>query len=164
FSLPAKPPNVVPSTGPGLRLYWFSQTIGPGRGLEDAIRAMGLARIPGELELRGRALPSYLSSLQNLGTDVAPQLKIVHREFAPPDMMVDLCEGFDVGLSLEQGHVLNRALCLTNKIFTYILGGLAVVLSDTPGQRSIASDLAEGASLYSPGDVQALAQALGRWA
>ena len=33
WALPTKPPNVAPSPGEGLRLYWFSQTIGPGRGL-----------------------------------------------------------------------------------------------------------------------------------
>jgi hypothetical protein len=69
-----------------------------------------------------------------------------------------------VWLSLEQGHVLNRALCLTNKAFTYILGGLAVAFTDTPGQRALAEDLGEGAIIYRPGDIRGLAAGLTRWA
>ena len=40
FPLPARTPNPARLDPRRLRLYWFSQTIGPGRGLEDAIRAL----------------------------------------------------------------------------------------------------------------------------
>jgi hypothetical protein len=163
WTLPSKLPDLNASPGEGLRLYWFSQTIGPGRGLEDAIGAVGAGELAGELHLRGRAIPDYLESLRRLAERSAPQLKIVHHEPAAPDTMVDLCAGYDVGLSLEQGHVLNRALCLTNKAFTYMLGGLAIAFTDTPGQRSLALDLGEGALLYAPGDVGTLAAGLRRW-
>jgi hypothetical protein len=164
FSLPQKVPDLAPSRGAGLRLYWFSQTIGPRRGLEDAVRATGLADISGELHLRGRTIPGYVEGLRRLAGEVAPRLKIIHHEPAAPDAMVELCGGYDVGLSLEQGHVLNRSLCLTNKAFTYILAGLAVVLTDTSGQRPLAMDLGDGAVLYAPGDVSALARGLRQWA
>jgi hypothetical protein len=72
--------------------------------------------------------------------------------------------GHDVGLTLEQGHVLNRALCLGNKALIYVLAGLALAISDTPGQRPLALGLGEGAVLYRPGDVPALAAGLKRWA
>jgi hypothetical protein len=163
FPLPEQPPRLAPSSGDGLKLYWFSQTIGPGRGLEDAVRAAGLRNIRGELHLRGRAIPGYLDSLRRLAGQSAERLRITHHEPAAPDAMAELCAGYDVGLSLEQGHVLNRALCLTNKAFTYMLGGLAIAFSDTPGQRPLALDLGEGALLYAPGDVESLAAGLKRW-
>jgi glycosyltransferase involved in cell wall biosynthesis len=78
--------------------------------------------------------------------------------------MVDLCRGYDVGLSLEQGHVQNHALCLGNKALTYVLAGLAIVLTATPGQQPLAADLGEGALVYAPGDVATLAKGLRRWA
>ena len=78
--------------------------------------------------------------------------------------MVDACRGYDVGLSLEQTHVLNRALCLTNKAFTYMLAGLALVFTDTPGQRRLAQDIGEHTILYAPGDLDSLASGLRRWA
>jgi glycosyltransferase involved in cell wall biosynthesis len=164
FPLPAKPPDVHPHPERRLRLYWFSQTIGPGRGLEDAVSAMALAAVPGELHLRGLAITGYVESLRRLAAQGAPRLEIVPHDPAPPDTMVDLCADYDVGLSLERGPVLNRLLCLTNKAFTYILGGLAVAFTDTPGQRPLARDLGDGSLLYAPGDVASLAAGLRRWA
>ena len=162
FPLPATPPPLEPSPGDGLRLAWFSQTVGPGRGLEDAIRAMGLARLSGELHLRGRAIPGYVETLRRLARETAPRLTVFHQE--PAADPIRLCAGFDVGLALEQVHVLSRAVSRTNKAFTYMLAGLAVAFTDTPGQRPLALDLGEGAWLSPPGDVAALASGLRRWA
>jgi hypothetical protein len=162
--LPAKSPDPEPSSGDGLRLYWFSQTVGPGRGLEDAVRAMGFGAIPGELHLRGRAIPEYLESLTRLAEEAAPGLKVIHHEPACPDRMVALCRGLDVGLALEPGFSLNNRLALSNKLFTYLLAGLAVAISDTPGQRLLGHTLGEAAILYRPGDVAALGAGLKRWA
>jgi len=78
--------------------------------------------------------------------------------------MIDLCRPYDIGLSPEEGRTLNRELCLGNKALTYILGGLAVVLTDTAGQRQFACELGEGALRYKPGDVASLAAGLKRWA
>ena len=164
FPLPAQAPTIAGRLGAGLRLYWFSQTIGPRRGLEDAIAAMGRAAIPGELHVRGRGAPAYLEGLLRLAADVAPELKLVHHDPAPPDAMIELCAGYDVGLSLEQGHVRNRELCLTNTAFTYMLAGLAVAVTDTTGQRPLAESLGEGAILAPPGDIDGLARGLARWA
>jgi hypothetical protein len=164
FPLPRKPPRFTPSPGEGLRLYWFSQTIGPGRGLEDPIMAMGLAGISGELHLRGRAMSGYLATLRRLADGAASRLKIIHHEPAPPDSLVDLCSGFDVGLAVEPGISVNNRLALSNKAFTYLLAGLAVVFTNTPGQRALAQDVGEGAILYTPGDVVTLAAGLKRWA
>ena len=163
FPLPARAPDLRPTAGDGLLLYWFSQTIGPGRGLEDVVRAMGLAAIAGELHLRGRADPTYLERLRRLGRETAPRLLIVPHEPDVPDAMVDQSRGYDVGLALEQGRVLNRALCLTNKVLTYMLAGLALAMTETLGQRPLASDVGD-VVLYAPGDVPTLAQGLRRWA
>ena len=164
FPLPAEPPSVAPTPGPGLRLYWFSQTVGPGRGLEEAVRSIGLADIPAELHLRGRPSPGYLESLTALASEVAPRLGVVRHAPAAPDAMVPLAHGYDVGLALEPGTPRNNGLALSNKAFTYMLAGVAVAFTDTPGQRSLARDLGEGALLYAPGDVEALAAGLRRWA
>lgn len=164
FPLPDREPDFSRAPGEALRLYWFSQTIGAGRGLEDVIQAAGLADIAVELHLRGNPVAGYLESLQRLAADTAPGLRLVHHEPINPDAMVESCRGYDVGLALEQAHVFNRAVCLTNKAFTYMLAGLAVVFTDTPGQRPLALDLGNAALLYQPGDVTALATGLKRWA
>jgi hypothetical protein len=164
FPLPDRAPAFSATGDATLRLYWFSQTIGPGRGLEDAVAAMGRANVAGELNVRGRALPGYVERLRAQAAADAPRLAVVSLAPAPPDTMIDLSRGYDVGLALEQIAVPNRALCLTNKAFTYILAGLAVAMTDTPGQHDLGVDIGPGARLVPPGDIDALAAAFRQWA
>jgi glycosyltransferase involved in cell wall biosynthesis len=164
FPLPAQAPDPEPKGATVLRLYWFSQTVGAGRGLEDVVRAIGAAGIPAELHLRGSARPEYVAGLRSLASEKHALLAIHVHAPAPPGRMVELSLPYDAGLSPEEGRNLNRELCLSNKALTYILAGLAVVLSDTVGQRSLAGDLGEGALRYKPGDIGALADGLQRWA
>jgi hypothetical protein len=163
FPLPGRAPDFGRVDPAMLRLYWFSQTIGPGRGLEDAIAAVGRADIAAALVLRGRPLPGYFESLQRLAQVHAPGLSLSHQRPAPPDAMIDLARGFDVGLALEQVDVYNHQLALSNKALTYILAGVAVAVTDTPGQHALAADLGAAAALVPVGDVDALAGALARW-
>jgi hypothetical protein len=162
--------NVFPLPGPPgredagpLRLYWFSQTIGPDRGIEDVVRAAGLARIAAELHVRGVPAAGYLDALEALARSVAPTLRLVHHAPDDPDRLVDGCRAFDVGLALEPGHTINNALSLSNKALTYPLAGLAMVITDTPGQQALAADLGADAIVYAPGDIHPLADGLARW-
>jgi hypothetical protein len=162
FPLPDAP---APTRGTGdLRLYWFSQTVGAGRGLEEVIAAAGRARLQAELHLRGIVAGDYLTSLRALAARTAPALRIVHHAPEHPDTVVAGCRAFDVGLAVEQGEPLNRALGLPNKTLTYPLAGLAMVITNTVGQRPVAKDLGEHAIVYEPGDIDPLAEGLSRWA
>lgn len=161
FKLPA-PPVGTRADGP-LRLYWFSQTIGAGRGLEDVVRAAGRARVSCELHLRGVPANGYMEGLQALATAEAPALRLVVHFPADPDSMIDACRPFDAGIAAEQVHLANRALCLSNKALTYPLAGLALVMTDTPGQRPLAHDVEGDLLLYAPGDIDRLGDGLARW-
>ena len=163
FELPAEAPHWNGRVRGPLRMYWFSQTIGPHRGLEDVVAAAGLVGRPCELHLRGVPAGGYLESLRALIARDAPALALIHHAVADPESMIDACRGFDVGLSPEQGVPPNRELNLTNKALTYPLAGLPVVLTDTAGQQGLARDLGAGAVCYRPGDVAALASGLARW-
>ena len=164
FPLPSQPPVFKTNASPTLRLYWFSQTIGGGRGLEEVVQALGMADIPVELHLRGRPANGYLKGLQTLVNRVASKTILRVHEPSSPDEMVALAAEFEVGLAVEETKNVNRRICLTNKAFTYVLAGLAVVFTDTPGQRALAHDLGAGALLYPPGDAAALAKGLRNWA
>ncbi len=163
FPLPNEAPKDFGRRGERLRMYWFSQTIGPNRGLEDAIQAVRAAGVSAELHVRGRTIPSYWNSLVELARK-SEHLRLVYLQPAEPDAMVELCRGYDIGLALEQGHILNRSLCLTNKPFTYMQAGLAIAMTDTEGQRALADDLKSGVIRFRPGDVRTLAHGLSRWA
>jgi len=146
-----------------LRLYWFSQTLGPGRGLEDVIAAVGQCGIVAEFHLRARPIPAYAAHLATFQARVAPSLALVFHDPESPDRMVELAHGYDLGVSTEDGAVLNHRLCLGNKIFTYLAAGVPVLLTATPAQAALASDLGAAATMYEPGDVDALASILQHW-
>jgi glycosyltransferase involved in cell wall biosynthesis len=163
FPLPAEPPDFARADPDVLRAYWFSQTIGPGRGVDEAIVALGRAGVRAELALRGRPHDGYVDALRSLAATHAPRLALIHHPPAPPDAMVDLARANDVGLVLEHGGPRNRDLCVTNKGFTYILAGLAVAGFDTPGLHDIGVDFGRAAQLVPRGDVDALAATFARW-
>jgi glycosyltransferase involved in cell wall biosynthesis len=164
FSLPAKRPDFTRARPAVFRAYWFSQTIGPGRGIEEAVTALGRIGVAAELTLLGRAQEGYLDRIHALaGAAVAP-IAVHHHIPVAPDAMIDFARGYDVGLSLDFGSPLNRQLCMTNKAFTYILAGVPVVMADTPGQHALGIDLGAGAALVPAGDVDALTTALACWA
>ena len=77
--------------------------------------------------------------------------------------MIELAHGYDLGVSTEDGAVLNHRLCLGNKIFTYLAAGVPVLLTSTPAQARLAADLGLAAALYESGDVESLASILQRW-
>ena len=164
FPLPARQPDFSRGRSSIFRAYWFSQTIGPGRGIEDAVLALGRLGVDAELTLQGRAQEGYLRSVRELATAAGSMVGVKHQPPVPPDAMVDFARGYDVGLALDCGTPPNRELCMTNKAFTYILAGVPVVIADTPGQHALGVDLGAGAALVACADVDALAAALSAWA
>jgi Glycosyl transferases group 1 len=157
--------GAVPAAdGHPLRLYWFSQTLGAGRGLEDVVRAIGRAGKPVELHLRARSSPPVFDALDALRREVAPSLTLVTHEPASPDEMVRLAQPYDAGFASEEPIELNRQLCLSNKVFTYLAAGVPVMLSRTPAQARLEPDLGAAAFGYDCGDIDGLARVVTRLA
>jgi len=128
-------------------LYWFSQTIGPGRGLEAVVAAMGRMRVSAVLHLLGIPADGYRQRLEAHAADSGVRGRIIWHAPAAPGEMVRRAAGFDLGLALELTEPVNRALCLTNKVFTYLLAGVPVVLSRTPAQQWLAGELGDAGLL-----------------
>jgi len=130
-------------------MYWFSQTIGPGRGLEQIVNIVSLMSNPVSLYLRGskRVHPEFIKKLEKLAIDCGLTGKLHLLDSSSPGEMCRLCSKYDLGLSLELNKPLNRDICLTNKIFTYLLSGVPVVLSTTSAHANIAKELGEASVL-----------------
>lgn len=166
FPLSQRPKEFRPSeqTGP-LTLYWFSQTIGANRGLEDVIQAMGTLRgCRIELHLRGNWQPGYRKQLFRFASSAGlrPDQIIAH-SLELPDEMVRLAGLFDVGLAVEPGRGENNQIAVSNKLFVYLLAGNAVIATGTKGQRPIVEGLGNAAFCYDPGDIGALGHRLKMW-
>lgn len=136
-------PVVPPPVGPDrpARCYWFSQTVGPGRGLETWVDILTRLRTPAELHVRGHLHTGYDAMLQARARSAGLRHPIVFHAPAPAPEMVRLAAPFDLGLSLEETRPLNRDLCLTNKIFVYLLAGIPQLLSRTRAQTALAPEL-----------------------
>ena len=52
---------------------------------------------------------------------------------------------------------------MTNKLFSYLLAGLAVAASDAPGQQRLMAEVPAAGFLYPAGNAGALAESLRRW-
>jgi glycosyltransferase involved in cell wall biosynthesis len=151
-------------TKPALRLYWFGQTIGEGRGIEEAIASMGLlADAQVELHLRGRLDSEFRSKLEALGRKYFVLDKVFFHPAVPPMDVIRSMEQFDVGLALERPDHGNYALAATNKLFGYLLAGLAVAATDTPGHREAMEGIPASGFLYDAGNPAALADGLRNW-
>jgi glycosyltransferase involved in cell wall biosynthesis len=144
-----------------LRLLWFSQTIGPGRGIEEAIEGVALLGRNAELHLRGNPSRGYESVLRALAEDRNVDLKF-HPEVDHDDLIRTM-DQFDVGLALERPEKVNAALTVSNKIGSYLLAGLAIAATRTPGQLELMSQCSKSGFLYSSGNAELLAEGLQRW-
>ncbi|WP_165825447.1 glycosyltransferase [Pedobacter yonginense] len=157
--------NVFPTTqytpnkiGNGLKLFWFSQTVGAGRGLEDVIKALAqLKDLDIELHLLGNADEQSQSSIKVTGEKLGlHDRKIIFHSPIPPDDIVRFASAFDIGLATEIGIPRNRDLCLTNKLFTYLNAGLAVIATDTSAQKAFMEKYPQIGSVYPIGNLEAL--------
>ncbi|MBA4456648.1 hypothetical protein FHK99_10345, partial [Cylindrospermopsis raciborskii CS-506_B] len=90
-------------------LYWFSQTIGSGRGIESIVLAMGKMQTPVNLYLRGYPARGYLDELMALAQGVGVDQRLHILPSAPPGNMAKLAANYDLGLSLEITEPQNRA-------------------------------------------------------
>lgn len=143
-----------------LKAYWFSQTIGPDRGLQAFIEAMAKTRATVTLDIRGSNRWGHGEALLALADRLGIGDRVKLLPMAPPGEMVELAAQYDIGLSLETDVSENRRICLTNKIFTYLLAGVPVVMSDTPAQSLLAPDLGVAARLCALADPAGLATIL----
>jgi len=147
-----------------LRAYWFSQTVGLDRGLQAFLKAMAVTKGRISLDIRGGNRWGHGDALMVLARELGIAERVRLLPTAAPDEMVDLAASYDLGLSLETEATESRRLCLTNKIFTYLLAGVPVMMSDTPAQSALAPELGDAAAIVSLADPPAMAQALDRLA
>jgi hypothetical protein len=119
------------------KFFWFSQTVGPKRGLEEFIHILSITNRKNiQLTFLGHCNSSYKFHLESLWLKgkLKPEL-LLFINTLPEREIFQLAAEHHFGLCLEVPHSVNRNICLTNKIYTYILSGNQLILSDTQAQR-----------------------------
>jgi glycosyltransferase involved in cell wall biosynthesis len=144
-----KEPN-VPS------IHWFSQTLGLDRGLQDLIDALPFLNRRAEIHLRGTSSSEFEKWLRERVPKAWREQVIVHPLVSGAELLSRIAE-HNIGFAGEMKFCRNKDLTISNKILQYLLGGLAVVASDTKGHREVAAQAPGAVFIYPSGDATALA-------
>lgn len=140
-------------------IHWFSQTLGLGRGLEDLIASLPLLKHEAEVHLRGKPVSGFENWLAQRLPEAWRGRIVIHRVVSNAELLSRVAE-HDIGFAGETTSIRSRDLTITNKILYYLLAGLAVVASNTAGQREVAEQAGGGVLLYPSGDASSLAARL----
>ncbi|MEM6573500.1 MAG: hypothetical protein AAF736_04475 [Pseudomonadota bacterium] len=164
FSPNRELPQIAPPLGPGdpIRFFWFSQTIGPDRGLDGflalAPRLQAALDRPLELTLVGRPVPGFDATLRREAQACGVELALM--PLLAPEALFELAAGHHCGLALEHRQPVNKDICLANKIFTYLAAGLPTLLTPTAAHLALAPELTEAVHLL---DDPPVSEPVSRW-
>ena len=139
-----------------LTFFWFSQVIGPNRGLEIIVDALNLLDFPVTLSLLGTIREKDF--LDNLLMNAKSHVQITLLSPVMPEEVFKIAGTYDIGLAAEIPYCENRDLCLTNKIFTYLMAGNCLLASDTTAQKWFLAKYPSIGLLYQHNDPADLAR------
>jgi hypothetical protein len=140
-------------------IHWYSQTLGHARGLKELVEALPQVPYAAEIHLRGKPMRGFDEWLAGRLPESWRARLFVHDLVSNDELLSRIAE-HDIGFAGEEKYCRNRDLTITNKILHYLLGGLAVIASDTAGHQEVARQAVGAVRLYASGNPSALAQEL----
>lgn len=148
--------------GNPLRLFWFSQTLGRNRGIQDVLKNLTLLKdIPIQVGLLGNCSEADIVYFSQFFKIPKHRLEILN--LRSEKELILLSATYDIGLALERSTPLNRDICLTNKIFTYLLAGNAILASQTKAQQQFMETYPDVGASYPLVQVDHIATVLRQW-
>jgi glycosyltransferase involved in cell wall biosynthesis len=147
---------------PVMRLFWFSQTVGKNRGIECVLQAMGLLKdVSVSFTILGILNSEMKTYLLKVAADASLSVEqLLFMDPVPEDELFRISSEFDIGLASEVPYCLNREYCLTNKIYTYLIAGNALALSDTKAQKEFLEEHPGIGMIYKYEDPKSMASVL----
>jgi glycosyltransferase involved in cell wall biosynthesis len=118
-------------------LVHYHGVIVPGRGLEMLIDSVRSWRPPFRLRIQGPSSPDYLAELKARADRNGVASRILFAPPAPADRLVASASEADIGIHVLPGFSHQNSYALPNKLFEYLMAGLAVVVTDLPEMRRI---------------------------
>lgn len=140
-------------------LHWFSQTVGPGRGLETLMKSLKHLLTPCEVHIRGKYTESTALWLRNLVPKEWKSRIFFHQPVTNNELLSRISE-HDIGLALESDSLVNKDLTISNKFFQYMQAGLAIIATDTQGQKEIFHEFPNIGIMVQQNNSRELAQAI----
>jgi|HubBroStandDraft_1064217.scaffolds.fasta_scaffold07894_3 glycosyltransferase involved in cell wall biosynthesis len=149
------------NVGDPVKFYWYSQVIGPNRGIELLLDAASRIRLPFEIHLRGSLQSeAYRDKLRELCGDTGLWDRLVLHDPILADRLIGEANGYDVGLALESDISFNRNICVTNKTFAYLMSRLVLLGTDTEGQKDIFRHFPDAARIFRMNNAAELAEGM----
>jgi glycosyltransferase involved in cell wall biosynthesis len=141
-------------------IYWFGQTIGPHSCAEQVLRSIPFLIKPAKLVLRGNPIPSYIARLESLAVDLGLRNCLEVNPRASPTEMVRLAGKHDVLIGSQATGEPFHQMAIGNKVFTGLMAGALLALTDTVAHRALAIHLGQSALLFPNNDSIGLARQL----
>jgi glycosyltransferase involved in cell wall biosynthesis len=135
---PAFQPLPFRPTGTAVRVLYHG-LVAAGRGLEAAIASVAHWRPDTDLTIRGPANAAYLESLHLRIEALKLGSRIRILPAVPMTELIGEAAGFDIGLFALPGTSRHNRFALPNKVFEYIMAGLALCVSDLPEMARLVS-------------------------
>ncbi|WP_291209073.1 glycosyltransferase [Hyphomonas sp.] len=135
-----------PASDPVRLLY--HGLVSPGRGLEALIESAA-SWAPGyTLTIRGPASPpDYREQLAALAGRLGVTGRVSFEGPVPMTSLVAAARPFDIGLMALPGHSAHNRFALPNKLFEYMMAGLALAVTDLEEMIALLEDTGAGFSL-----------------
>lgn len=126
-------------------LVWFSQVIGPGRGLETLMNALLFLPYPVEVHLAGDYADSFAEDLKKrlIGTNHS----LIFHSSMKHHELIHFLSGFNIALALENNFPDSRDTTITNKILQYLQSGNKIIATNTKGQMEVAASFPDSVSI-----------------
>jgi glycogen synthase len=124
-SVPAHP------TGERLLVHHHG-ALAPERGIELMIRSVPLWEPRFSLRIVGPAEEAYRRRLHGTVAELGIGDRVRLEPAVPPDQMIPVAAEADIGLMLTVGGTPQLDHSLPNKLFEYVMAGLALVVTDLP--------------------------------
>jgi len=157
-----QPPSKRASGGP-LRVYWFGQTIGPHSCADQVLQAISRLPFPAILTLRGNSRHDYINSLVQLSEKLGIKDSLDIQPLAQPQDMVRLAASYDVLFASQPTAERFHDLAIGNKVFTGLMAGLGLLMTNTTAHRRLAGQIPKCTQLYDNNDIDQLADRLLIW-
>lgn len=148
----------IAEAGPVRAVY--QGAFGPGRPFEDLLEALALAP---NASLTVRVVHADPTALRAAVRRRGLGERVVVADPLPPAELISGLRGFDAGLIFDRPLTRNAELSLPNKLFDYLMAGLAVVVPALPALAPFVEDAGVGLT-FQPGRPDRLGECLERLA
>ncbi len=156
---PAYEATAMRAAGDPVRLLYHG-LVSPGRGLEALVESAAHWPAGYTLTIRGPSSPpGYMDTLAALAARHGIEDRVTFEGPVPMTRLVAAARPFDIGLMALPGHSAHNRSALPNKLFEYMMAGLALGVTDLDEMTALLRVTGAGFSL-GDGSPQAITAAL----